>query len=141
MMGRREEQRRQTIKRVAIGSSIAAVAGYIAGVLTAPKSGRETRDDIKDVTNKSVAAVERDLKRASAELDKAAKEAKLRSSKLGKKAQAELQDALDAAKDARDKAREVLSALHEGDADDKDLKKAVKDAKSAAGNLKKYLKK
>jgi len=26
----------------------AAVAGYVAGILTAPKSGKETRKDIKD---------------------------------------------------------------------------------------------
>lgn len=34
-------------KKLAIGALIGAAAGLVAGVLTAPKSGRETRDDIK----------------------------------------------------------------------------------------------
>ncbi|MDB5168370.1 MAG: exported protein of unknown function [Candidatus Saccharibacteria bacterium] len=34
--------------KFALGALIGAVAGVIAGVLTAPKSGKETRTDIKD---------------------------------------------------------------------------------------------
>ena len=34
-------------KKLAIGAVVGAVAGVVAGVLMAPKSGRETRDDIK----------------------------------------------------------------------------------------------
>ena len=34
--------------RFAIGAIVGAVAGIVAGVLTAPKSGRQTRADIKD---------------------------------------------------------------------------------------------
>lgn len=33
--------------RLAIGAIIGAAAGVVAGVLTAPKSGKETREDIK----------------------------------------------------------------------------------------------
>jgi gas vesicle protein len=32
------------VKKIAIGASIAALAGYVTGVLTAPKSGKQTRD-------------------------------------------------------------------------------------------------
>jgi gas vesicle protein len=49
MIGRRQKS---NFKRVAIGSGIAAAAGFVAGVLTAPKSGKETRADIKTATNK-----------------------------------------------------------------------------------------
>lgn len=34
-------------KRFAFGAIIGVVAGVVAGVLTAPKSGKETRSDIK----------------------------------------------------------------------------------------------
>lgn len=37
--------------RFAIGAVIGAVAGVVAGVLTAPKSGRETRADLKAKAN------------------------------------------------------------------------------------------
>lgn len=33
--------------KVAIGAAVGAVVGFTAGILTAPKSGKQTRDDIK----------------------------------------------------------------------------------------------
>lgn len=33
--------------KLAVGAIIGAAAGVVAGVLTAPKSGKETREDIK----------------------------------------------------------------------------------------------
>ena len=39
--------------RVALGAAFGAVAGFITGVLIAPKSGKETRQDIHDVALKS----------------------------------------------------------------------------------------
>ncbi|MFZ2544957.1 MAG: YtxH domain-containing protein [Candidatus Saccharimonadales bacterium] len=35
------------VKRFPIGAIIGAVAGVVAGVLVAPKSGKETREDLK----------------------------------------------------------------------------------------------
>ena len=140
MMSRKERQR-QNLKRVAIGSTVAAAAGYVAGVLTAPKSGKKTRADIRVATERSRSEAEKDLKRLHTELDKAVKDAKAGSGKLGAKAQKELSELVDKAKDTKEKAREVLSAIHEGDADDQDLKRAVRNASLAAKNLRKYLKK
>jgi len=37
--------------KIAIGAIIGAAAGIIAGMLTAPKSGKETRADLKDKAN------------------------------------------------------------------------------------------
>ena len=68
-------------------------------------------------------------------------EARDRADKLGSRAKTELNDLIDSARDAKEKVREVISAIHEGDADDRDLKRAVNDAKKAIENLNKYLKK
>lgn len=138
---RRRDQRRDNLKRVAIGSTIAAAAGYLAGVLTAPKSGKQTRDDIRAAADRSRQEAEKDLKRLHTELDKAIKEAKAGSSKLSAKAQAELNELIEKAKDTKEKAREVLSAIHEGDAEDQDLKRAVRNASLAVKHLRKYLRK
>lgn len=140
MMGRRD-RRSQNIKRLAIGSGIAAAAGYLAGILTAPKSGRQTRDDLRVAAEKSRVEAEKDLKRLHTELDKVIKDAKAGSGKLGVKAQAELNDLVEKAKDTKEKTREIISAVHEGDAEDQDLKRAVKNANLALKNLRKYLKK
>jgi gas vesicle protein len=137
----RKYRKKNVFKSVAIGSAVAAGAGYVAGILTAPKSGKQTRKDIKDRADKSRADAEKELKKLHTDLDKVIKDAKSAGGKAGSRAQKEFNDITTRAKDAKEKAREVLSAIHEGDAEDKDLKKAVKDASAALGHLKDYLKK
>jgi gas vesicle protein len=128
-------------KKLAIGAAVAGAAGYMAGLLTAPKSGRETRKDLKNAAGQGVTEAEKQLKNLHTDLGKAVDEAKSQGEKLGGKAQKELKDLADKAKDTKEKVREVLSAIHEGDANDKDLKSAVADAKHALDHLKDYLKK
>jgi gas vesicle protein len=140
MIGRKNSAKK-TLKRAAIGGALAATAGYVAGLLTAPKSGRETRDDLKHAADRGMSEAEKDLKRLHTELSKAIDDTKDSGDKLGKKAQSEFEQLLGKAKDTKEKAREVLSAIHEGDADDKDLKKAIKDANAAIDHIRDYLKK
>ena len=128
-------------KRFAIGATIAAAAGYIAGLLTAPKSGKQTRSDIKAAADRSLAEAEKELKRLHTELGKVIDEAKVRGDKLGSQAQKELTKLVEKAKDTKEKAREMLSALHEGDAEDQDLKRAIVNANRALDHLRDYLKK
>lgn len=130
-----------TAKKIAIGGTLAAVAGFVAGILTAPKSGKETRGDIKAAADRSMAEGEKELKRLHTELDKVIADAKGRGNDLSAKAQKELTQLTDKAKDTKEKVREVLSALHEGDAEDQDLKRAIKNANSALEHLNDYLKK
>jgi gas vesicle protein len=134
-------KKNHTARNVAIGSAIAAIGGFVAGILTAPKSGKATRQDIKEGASKGMAEAEKELKKAHTELDKAMKQAKANSTKLNAAAQKELNELLAKAKDAKEKAREVLSAVHEGDAEDQDLDRAIKSANRSLKHLKKYLKK
>jgi gas vesicle protein len=138
-MGRKDQKK--YLKGLAIGGAVAAVAGYVAGVLTAPKSGKETRGDIKNAAEKGRQEAEKELKQLHTELDGVIDEAKKRGDKMGKKAQKELDELVDKAKDTKEKAREVLSAIHEGDAEDQDLKRAIKNANNALDHLRDYLKK
>ena len=128
-------------KKFAIGAVIAAAAGYVAGILTAPKSGKETRQDIKETAVKTYKVAEKELKELHTELTKLMDEAGKQAGKLQGSAQKNLDKAVETAKAAKAKARELLSAVHEGDADDKDLANAVKEAKKAVSHLKSYLKK
>src|SRR5690606_15383305 len=102
-------------------------AGYVAGILTAPKSGKETRQDIKDTAVKGMREAERTLKKLHTELNDVLAEASERAGKLTGKAKEELETAANATRKAKETAREVLSAVHEGKAEDKELEKAVKD--------------
>jgi gas vesicle protein len=131
----------KTLKNLAIGTVIAGAAGYVAGILTAPKSGKETRNDIADVTQRGVTEAEKDLKKLHTELGSLLDEAKDKSGDIGDKTQKDLAELLSKAKDTKEKAREMLSAIHEGGAEDKDLRKAIADANKAVDHIKDYLKK
>jgi gas vesicle protein len=130
-----------TGKKIAIGTAIAAVAGYVAGILTAPKAGRETRKDIKDTADKGVAEAEKQLKKVHTELDKAIKSAKGQASKLTGKAKDELDEALGKANVAKNKASAILVAVRKHETEDRDLQKALDEATDTFNSLKKYLKK
>jgi len=131
----------KTAKKLAIGAAVAGAAGYLAGILTAPKSGKETRDDIASTAQKGITEAEKELKKLHTELDKVLGEAKSRSGDLSGRTQKELNDLMTKAKDTKEKAREMLSVIHEGTAEDKDLQKAIKDASKAVDHIRDYLKK
>jgi gas vesicle protein len=128
-------------KKLAIGTILAAAAGYIAGILTAPKSGKETRADIKQAAEHGLSEAEKQLKKLHTELNSVIAEAKAKASALKGKTQEELDKAVSAAMVVKEKARELLSAVHEGDADDKDLKKAIAEANKALEHLNNLLQK
>lgn len=128
-------------KILAIGTVVAAGAGYLAGILTAPKSGKETRQDIAKSASKARVDAERQLKKLHSDLGDMIDDADKRTKKARAKANDNLKDASAKAKVAKQKARELLSALHNGDADDPHLQAVVEEVKLAKKNLAKYLKK
>lgn len=125
--------------KLAFGAVLAAGAGYLMGLLTAPKSGRETRKDIQNTAQKAKSEAEHKLKLAHSELSHLADEASKIAKNSKAKANAELKAALKQAETVRQKARELLSAVHEGEAEDRDLQKALNDAKKSISHLKNYL--
>lgn len=131
----------KTAKRIAAGAALAGVAGYIAGLLTAPKSGRETREEFRKSASSGVSEVERQLKALHSELDVLVDEARDKGDETKGRAQSELHKMADKAKDSKDKVQSVISSVRTGDATDKDLKKAVADAKHAIDHIKDFLKK
>lgn len=132
---------KDTTKKLALGAVVAGAVGYVAGILTAPKSGKETRKDIKDTAGRVIAEAEKRLKVLHTELAQLLTEGKAVAEKLSGKAREELEKAMAAAVNVKEKARELLSAAHEGTAENKDLEKAVKEANKAVEHLKTYLKK
>jgi gas vesicle protein len=127
--------------RLAMGALVAAGIGYAAGVLTAPKSGRETRRDLQRAALKAKKDAEAKLKKLHSDLDELIVKGKSQTKNLGQRAKADMNSALDKAQKAKDKTRQLLSAIHEGEAEDKDLQKAIKEVKDATEHLKKFIKK
>jgi len=119
-------------KKLAIGSVVGAVTGFAAGILFAPKSGKETRADIKN-------AVEKAVKKVHDEAEQLLSQAKKIKNSLSAKAKAELGKIELRVRSARDKV--TGSAKKAVDKkDDKDLQAALSEANEAFEHLKKFLK-
>jgi gas vesicle protein len=131
----------KNLKGIAIGTAVAALAGYVTGILTAPKSGKETREDIKKTAHNTMSEAEKELKKLHTELTKLLEESKKRGGNLSDKATKELAGLVEKAKESKEKAREVLSAIHEGNAEDQDLRIAINEANKAIEHIREYLKK
>ena len=128
-------------KAVALGAVVVAGAGYLAGILTAPKSGKQTRQDITNKATKARVDSEKQLKKLHSELNDLIKQGETKSKKAQNKAKTEIQDATQKAQSAKNKAKELLSAIHNGESEDANLQAAVEEIKQAKNNLAKYLKK
>ncbi len=133
--------KKNSVRNVAVGGALAAAAGYVTGILTAPKSGKDTRKDIESTAIKAKREAETQLKKMHSEIGELITTGKGRLGDAKKSAQSDLSTAINRAETAKEKAKELLSALHEGDAEDKDLQKAVDEVKKASSHLKAYLEK
>ena len=129
-----------TGRKIAIGSAVAGLAGYLAGVLTAPKSGQQTREDIARKAEGIKDDAAGQLTDLNDELKELIKTTKVKTVALNSSARAEFNEAVVRAKDAQNKAAQVLKAAKAGEATDPDLNKAVKQARQAIKNLGKFLK-
>lgn len=129
-----------TGRKIVIGSAIAGAAGYLAGILTAPKSGQDTRQDLANKASEAKNMAAEQLGQVNDELKDMLKIAKEKTAAMSAATRAEFNEAVIKAKDAQNKASEVLKAFRDGEASDPELNKAVKQAKTAAKNLSKYLK-
>jgi gas vesicle protein len=132
---------KSTGKKVAVGTLIAAGVGYLAGILTAPKSGKETRQDVHDAAVKAKRDAEVRLKALHSELNELIEKGKSHAETAKKSSKVEVEKALAAANVAREKVREVLSAIHEGESEDQDLNKAIDEVTKATSHLKKFMSK
>src|SRR5579864_1541218 len=95
---------KDTGRKIAIGAAVAGIAGYLTGILTAPKSGQETRQDIADKAVDIKQDGLNQLKSAQDELDQLLNSVKTKSVTLGSKAREEYNEAVVRAKDAKNKA-------------------------------------
>jgi gas vesicle protein len=130
-----------SFKKLAIGTGLAAVGGYITGLLTAPKAGRETREDLKQKAQLGAKAGEEQLTHLVSELNTIMENVKNQAADLGAKSQSQAKVLVSRAKDARDKADSVLDAIHKGGSSDKDLDVAVNEVTRAVKHLRSFLKK
>ena len=128
-------------KGIAIGAAIGAVAGVVTGILFAPKSGKETRHDIKEGTTKAVDILLAEAKKLQLELKKLIEKVESTAGDTGKKLSVKAAELTEQAKSAKSHVEEIAVSVKAGKAEDKDLDLAIQKAKAARDSLKKYLSK
>ncbi|MBX4199572.1 YtxH domain-containing protein [Candidatus Saccharibacteria bacterium] len=136
----RLKAKQNTKEKLAVGALLGGAVGYLAGILTAPKSGKQTREDIASKAGDVKNEAGEQLEQATNELTSALKAAKTQSVNMSAKAKNEFDEAVVKAKDAQNKAGAVLKAMRAGESSDPELNKAAKQARQALKNLSKYLK-
>lgn len=128
-------------QKIAVGTAIAGAAGYVAGVLSAPKEGKRTRRHLKKVADRNIIDLEKQLKELHTEMSQLMGSAKKSRNEMSGQSYKKLTSALNNATGAKDKLRQVISSIHEGEPSDKDLAKALDDAKRSLEHLKNFIKK
>ena len=128
-------------KGLAIGTALGAVVGVIAGVLFAPKSGKETRKDIKDASEKAFNKVKQEVDDLQNEAKEIIEKLEEKAKGLSKKAKDTAGDHIKTAKHSASNLSTVVKSFKAGEATDKDLNDAIKKSKSALSSIKDYLKK
>lgn len=129
---------RNSGKKFALGALFAGVVGFLVGILTAPKSGKETREDLKESTRIAISRAEKDLKAIHTDLQGLINSATSNIRTTSKQAKKDFEKAIQRAKKSQTKVKTVLSSIHEGTSDDPELRAALDEAKAAKTHLKKF---
>ena len=129
-------------KKFGFGLLVGAVAGVVAGILAAPKSGKETRQDIKNKAGEVKVTAERKLKEAHKELSRLSEEAQKAAVNLKGKAKDELNDLAKKADDLKAKVKVAITSIKSGDddSDDATIDQIMKDINAVKDKISKKLK-
>lgn len=126
-------------KGVAAAAAVGAVAGVVTGILFAPKSGKETRKDIKDAAVKARDKLVSESKKVQIELAKVIDKAEATMKDTSGKVSEKYTEVVASARAALDSL--VAKTKTAKDGDDPDFKEAMAKAKEAQAALAKFIKK
>jgi gas vesicle protein len=130
---------KSTSKKVATAAVLGLAIGYAAGLLTAPKSGKETRDDISDASQKAYNQMQKKLRSLNSELSDAIEQAKSQMGSLKKRSRDDLAGLIDSAQKAQAKVTKLIRSMHRGTASGEDVEEAIASAKEARDELEKFI--
>jgi len=132
---------KQEKKGLALGAVFGAIVGVIAGILFAPKSGKETRKDIKVATEKTINKAKEEAEKLHDEVAELIEKIESKVSELKGKTSESTKEHIKEGKKAVTNLSTAIKSFKAGSADDKDLGTAIKKAKESKEALKAFLKK
>ena len=132
---------RNNKSKLAFGALLAGLTGFVTGILFAPKSGQETRGEIKQAAHKASDTITQKAKQAQTHLAQLITKAEAQLTQTKAATSDQGRKLVSQAKRTKTQVGTVAKAVKAGKASDKDLDAAVKKAKAAISSLKTYLKK
>ncbi len=104
--------------KIAVGAIFGAITGFVAGVLAAPKSGKETRADIKDAALKAKDTATTEVAKAKDAAEKKAQEVKAKAEEIfddvKTKAQEVAEDVTEKATDIKTRTEQAVEGAKKG---------------------------
>lgn len=135
----RIEEMKNKTKKWALGGILLASTSYLAGVLTAPKSGKSTRSIIKIKTYNTKMTTEKQLKIYYSQLNELIESGAAQINTIKLASDKDLNDLLSKAVVTKNLVRKVLNDIHDRGADNENLQNAGAEAKKSIQYLKKYI--
>lgn len=123
------------------GGLIGVAIGAVSGLLFAPKSGKDTRQDIKAAAVKANKEAEKRLKQLHIDLKHKTEDAKNQASTLKGKAKLEMIDLGKKADIVKEKISETMSAVRDFEAEEQEIEKTIAESEEMLAKLDKKTKK
>ena len=131
-------KQKNTFKKIAAGAAVAAAVGYVAGLLSAPKSGREMRKEIKSMVP-DAHDLEEKIKLLYNELIELLSISKQEAMDLSPRNQEKMALASKKAVMAKEKLAAIIANLKNDSHSNKELKSAIREAERAVYHFKEFL--
>lgn len=120
-----------TAKNIAGGALVGLAVGYVAGILTAPDSGKNTRNKIEKTANDTINEIEKQFKSLYKQSQDLIDKVLAENPKVSKA----LDSAIEAVKDSQKKIKQIISSIKGDENINQDLNEAIKEAKLAIAHL------
>ena len=123
-------------RNIIVGAILVGAASYVAGILTAPKKGKETREDIRHASVNLKISLENALKKLYTDSSRQLERALNVNQNLTAQTKKELDLLIASVKHAKDKIKVYLTSLREGEIEEEEITLLLTDGRDNTERLK-----
>ena len=123
-------------RNIIVGAILVGAASYVAGILTAPKKGKETREDIRHASVNFKISLEKALKKLYTDSSRQLERALNVNQNLTAQTKKELDLLISSVKHAKDKIKVYLTSLRDGEIEEEEITLLLTDGRDNTERLK-----
>ena len=126
-------------RNIVFSAVVIGAASYLAGILTAPKKGSETREDIRHASVNAKISLEKSLKKLYADSSRQIERALNVNHELTKQTKRELDLLIASVKHATEKIKIYLTSIRDGDIEEEEITLLLTDGRDNTERLKLFV--